>query len=68
LVEEEQALLERDPEGGLSSDEREQPRYLETNLDQCWDLLRRRRAKREAGLDPNEAQVRDAETVRRYRQ
>jgi hypothetical protein len=68
LVEVEQALRDRDPQGGLSPEELDQLRSLETSLDQCWDLLRRRRAKRELGQDPNEAQVRDAETVQRYRQ
>jgi hypothetical protein len=37
-------------------------------LDQCWDLLRQRRAKRTAGLDPEAANVRDAETVEHYDQ
>jgi len=35
-------------------------------LDQCWDLLRQRRAKREFGLDPDEARVRDEKTVEGY--
>jgi len=35
-------------------------------LDRCWDLLRQRRALRDAGADPDEAQVRDANTVERY--
>ncbi len=35
-------------------------------LDQCWDLLRQRRAKREFGRDPNEAAVRDPGTVEGY--
>jgi Protein of unknown function (DUF2630) len=41
---------------------------LEANLDRCWDLLRQRRAKREFGENPNEAQVRDEATVERYLQ
>ena len=36
---------------------------LEVELDQCWDLLRQRRAKREFGEDPDEAQVRPERTV-----
>jgi hypothetical protein len=40
----------------------------ETQLDQCWDLLRQRRARREFGRDPDDAQVRDVTTVERYRQ
>jgi len=41
-------------------------RHVAEQLDQCWDLLRQRRAKREFGLDPESAQLRDAGTVERY--
>jgi hypothetical protein len=41
-------------------------RHLEEQLDQCWDLLRQRRAKREFGADPDAAQVRDVKTVEGY--
>lgn len=41
---------------------------LEVALDQCWDLLRQRRARRHAGADPDDATVRDAGTVEGYRQ
>jgi hypothetical protein len=41
-------------------------RDVEIQLDRCWDLLRQRRALREAGADPDQAQVRDADTVERY--
>jgi hypothetical protein len=37
-------------------------------LDQCWDLLRQRRARREFGEDPADAAARDVDTVERYRQ
>jgi hypothetical protein len=40
----------------------------EEKLDQCWDLLRQRRAKREFGDDPDEATVRDVRTVEGYQQ
>jgi hypothetical protein len=43
-------------------------RQLEETLDQCWDLLRQRRAKREFGDDPDDAAVRDARTVEGYQQ
>jgi hypothetical protein len=43
-------------------------RELEQELDQCWDLLRQRRARRAAGLDPSEAGARPTEFVERYRQ
>ncbi len=41
---------------------------VRVELDRCWDLLRQRRALRDAGDDPDAAQVRDADTVERYRQ
>ena len=40
-------------------------RAVEVELDRCWDLLRQRRAREEFGMDPDEAQVRDAGTVER---
>lgn len=53
---------------GPDNPEHEQLKRLETTLDQCWDLLRQRRARREFGQDPDQAQVRDAATVERYLQ
>ena len=41
---------------------------LEVSLDQCWDLLRQRRARRSAGLEPDEAEARPADTVEHYQQ
>jgi len=41
---------------------------LEVTLDQCWDLLRQRRARREFGLDPDDASTRGPDTVERYQQ
>ena len=41
---------------------------LEVTLDQCWDLLRQRRARREFGLDPDGASARGADTVENYKQ
>ena len=43
-------------------------RGLEVELDRCWDLLRQRRALRDAGADPDDAQARDPSTVERYLQ
>jgi hypothetical protein len=48
--------------------DKERFRAVEVELDRCWDLLRQRRALRDAGADPDQAQVRDAETVERYLQ
>jgi hypothetical protein len=69
LVDEEHQLRSRSAEGkGLGEDEAERLRKLEEGLDQCWDLLRQRRAKREMGRDPGEAHARDTDTVEHYRQ
>jgi hypothetical protein len=68
LVDEEHELYHRAKKGRLSAREHELLRQLEVNLDQCWDLLRQRRALREAGYDPNEAKVRDEKTVEGYLQ
>ena len=48
--------------------ERQRLRAVEVELDRCWDLLRQRRAREEFGQNPDEAQVRDADTVERYLQ
>ncbi len=61
LVNEENRLRQQ-----ASGDQTERVRELEQQLDQCWDLLRQRRARREFGDDPDRAQVRDIETVERY--
>ena len=68
LVEEEH-ILERQATGdGLDQDQRARLEQLEVQLDQCWDLLRQRRARRGAGQDPDIAQVRPAGTVEGYLQ
>jgi hypothetical protein len=66
LAHEEHELFEKESRGETSEEERERLRDLEVRLDQCWDLLHQRRARRNAGLDPNEAQVRDETTVEGY--
>ena len=50
-----------------SSTERAELAAAETELDQCWDLLRQRAAAREFGADPDQAQVRPASVVEGYR-
>ena len=66
---EEEHALERSHEGEeLSSDEVERLRQLEVALDQCWDLLRQRRARRSAGQNPEEVEVRPENVVEGYRQ
>ncbi|MDP9295238.1 MAG: DUF2630 family protein [Actinomycetota bacterium] len=66
LASEEHGLFEKESRGEASAAERERLRELEVRLDQCWDLLHQRRARRNAGLDPNEAEVRDPGTVEGY--
>jgi hypothetical protein len=68
LVAEEQQLLEGAE--GQGPDEARHARLAEvkTELDRCWDLLRQRQAREEFGLDPDNASVRDADTVEGYEQ
>ena len=68
LVAEEQDLYGRVGEGGLSANEHNRLESIKVSLDQCWDLLRQRRALRESGQDPDAAKVRDPEIVERYEQ
>ncbi|OBK81629.1 DUF2630 family protein [Mycobacterium sp. 1164985.4] len=48
------------------SEEHKRLKAVEVQLDQCWDLLRQRRAKRETGGDPREAEVRPPDEVEGY--
>jgi hypothetical protein len=66
LVDEEHELRSRT--GALPENDAERLRRLEEGLDQCWDLLRQRRAKRHTGNDPEDAHARDIDTVEHYRQ
>jgi hypothetical protein len=68
LVAEEQHLYELGAEGGLNESQHRRLESLEVQLDQTWDLLRQRRALREAGYDPNSAHVREAQVVENYEQ
>ena len=68
LVAEEHELYERGAQGGLNESEHRRLESIKVGLDQCWDLLRQRRALREAGFDPTTARVRDPEVVEGYEQ
>jgi hypothetical protein len=68
LAEEEQRLEEGHVGDGLSDEEHERLHAIEVTLDQLWDVLRQRRAKRNAGRDPEDAQARPAGVVERYLQ
>ncbi|MFI7700028.1 DUF2630 family protein [Nonomuraea sp. NPDC049480] len=69
LVDEEHELRDRLADGDVTTDEEHaRIKQLETALDQCWDLLRQRRARRSAGENPDNASVRPANEVENYRQ
>ncbi len=68
LVAEEHELRQQHVAEPLSAGEAARLQSLEESLDQCWDLLRQRRARRQYGDDADEAAVRDPGTVEGYRQ
>ena len=69
LIDEEHGLRSRLGAGEISvEDENQRLRSLEVELDQCWDLLRQRRARREFGENPDEAAARPAGEVEGYMQ
>ena len=72
LVAEEHDLRHREESDSHDVDhletDQERLRAVEVELDRCWDLLRQRRALRDAGANPENAHVRDADTVERYLQ
>jgi len=63
LVAEEHQLFEHP---SPSTDQSKRLADIQTELDQCWDLLRQRRAKREFGDDPSQAHARPAGVVKGY--
>jgi Protein of unknown function (DUF2630) len=65
LVKEEERLYSQDR---LSEDDSARLAQLKVQLDQCWDLLRQRRALREFGKDPDQAEVRPSKIVENYEQ
>jgi hypothetical protein len=72
LVAEEHSLRRREEADSSAAERLDEDqrrlRDIEVELDRCWDLLRQRRAREEFGQDPDEAEVRDADTVERYQQ
>lgn len=66
LIDEEHAL--RATSGGLGAGESARMKKVEEALDQCWDLLRQRRARSEFGQDPDEAEIRPVSEVENYPQ
>jgi hypothetical protein len=65
LVKEEEQLYGKSE---ITTDDRARLAELKVHLDQCWDLLRQRRALREFGKDPDAAKVRPANIVEKYEQ
>lgn len=69
LADEEHALERSAKAGtGISDDDARRLKGIEVALDQCWDLLRQRRARRASGQDPDGAAVRPEDVVEGYRQ
>ncbi|MGC5247372.1 DUF2630 family protein [Gordonia sp. DT219] len=67
LIGEEHELRGQLGQGEISkSAEHTRLRELEVSLDQCWDLLRQRQARRHAGQDPDDASARPADVVENY--
>jgi Protein of unknown function (DUF2630) len=65
LVKEEEHLY---AQGDLTAGDRKRLAEVKVELDQCWDVLRQRRALREFGEDPNQAKVRPPKIVENYEQ
>ena len=63
LVAEEHKLFEG---GELADDQSKRLKEVQTELDQCWDLLRQRRALREFGGDPSQAHARSPDVIKKY--
>ena len=63
LAAEEHGLFEKE---SLADAERKRLAEIQVQLDQCWDLLRQRRALRETGGDPSQAHVRPPEVIKKY--
>ena len=68
MVDEEHQLWEREAAGNATDADRRRLEELRVWLDQCWDLLRQRRARRDAGQNPDNAELRRPEVVERYEQ
>jgi hypothetical protein len=72
LVDEEHALIGREAADAVEREalevDRQRLQEVSIELDRCWDLLRQRRARREAGRDPDEAEARDPAIVEKYLQ
>ena len=68
LVAEEHELWGRESDGSATDDDRRRLEQIRLSLDQCWDFLRQRRARRDAGQDPDTAAARPPDVVEGYQQ
>ncbi len=66
LAHEEEQLYAKAGHGELARADRDRLTAIQVELDQCWDLLHQRRARRSAGMNPDEAKVRPPEVVETY--
>ena len=66
LARKEHELFELEAKGKASEAQQAELKQIQLKLDQWWDLLRQRRARREFGQDPDEAHMRDEKTVKNY--
>jgi hypothetical protein len=66
LANEEHEIWHKESQGDATEADRERLRRIQVTLDQCWDLLHQRQARKAAGLDPDQATVRDEKTVEGY--
>lgn len=68
LINEEHKLMRLIEQGNATQDQLMDRQQLETYLNQCWDLLRQRHARRRAGLDPADARLRDQQSIELFPQ
>lgn len=68
LADEEHRLLKMEADRTATDDDRQRVVEIKRELDRCWDLLRQRRARRNAGQDPEQATLRSESIVEKYRQ
>jgi hypothetical protein len=66
LVAEEHELWQRESDGTATDRDRDRLQQVKVSLDQCWDLLRQRRALRDAGRNPDDADARSEQVVENY--
>ena len=68
LVAEDHELWDREAAGNATDADRRRLEQLKVSLDQCWDLLRQRRALSQYGREPDTASMRDEDVVEGYQQ